>query len=60
MDVPTMSAGMGGVFLLVFALAIGGSLLLYLLVQQEHERRPTMERDSAEQAARKDRRDEEQ
>ncbi len=49
-----MGASVGGVLVLGFIVVIGGSLLLYILVQQEHDRRPRMDRESAEQTARKD------
>lgn len=42
--------------LLFFGLGIGGGLLLYLLVVAEYDR-DVMDRESAEQAARRDRRE---
>lgn len=47
-----MSGGwLFAVFLLV---AVGGGLLLYLLVRSEHDQRRTMDRESAEKVARRD------
>ena len=45
----------GGVAFVVILVSLGGALLLYLLVQREHENRQVMDRDAAQEAARKDR-----
>jgi hypothetical protein len=39
--------------LLVFLLGVGGAVLLYVLVREERETRPVMDRGSAERAARR-------
>ena len=43
-------------FVLVFVLIVGlaGPLVLYMLVRGEHDKRERMDRDTAEQAARRD------
>jgi len=43
-------------FVLVFVLIIGltGPLVLYMFVRREHDKREQMDRDTAQQAARRD------
>ena len=41
-------------FIVALALSLGGGLLLYVLVRGEKNQRRTMDRKSAEQAARRD------
>jgi uncharacterized protein HemX len=43
------------VVLAFLALAVGGGLVLYLLVRAEHDKREIMNRREAERAARRDR-----
>ncbi len=45
------------VLLFVVLVGLGGPFLLYVLVRSEHDKRESMERDTAEQVARRDRRD---
>lgn len=52
-----MASGAGLFVVLFLTIGVGGAVLLYLLVRTEHDR-SVMDRESAEQAARKDRRDE--
>lgn len=48
-------AAIGILFVALFLLvAVGGGLLLYVLVRSEHDRRRVMDRESAERVARRD------
>ncbi|MFB6085266.1 MAG: hypothetical protein ABEJ84_00440 [Halodesulfurarchaeum sp.] len=49
-----MAAPLLGFLALFFLLAVGGSLVLYVLVRDEHDRRETMDRETAERTARRD------
>ncbi|WP_338741236.1 hypothetical protein [Haloplanus salilacus] len=49
-----MAGAEAGVVLLVFAVGIGASLLLYALVRAEHDEREVMDREAAERTARRD------
>ncbi|WP_198661987.1 hypothetical protein [Halorussus litoreus] len=42
------------IFVLFLFVAVGGGLVLYWAVRAEHGRREVLDRDSAEQAARRD------
>ena len=44
----------GIVFAIFFLLSILGAFILYSLVRSEHDQRETMDRERAEQAARRD------
>ncbi|MDQ2055647.1 hypothetical protein [Halobellus sp. H-GB7] len=44
----------GFVFAIFFLLSILGAFILYSLVRSEHDQRETMDRERAEQAARRD------
>lgn len=44
------------VFVLVLLVGLVGSFVLYMLVRAEHDNRETMNRETAEQAARRDKR----
>lgn len=46
-----------GLFVVGFLFAIGAPFVLYYLIRAEHDHRETMDRDSAEQAARRDTKD---
>ena len=46
-----------GLFVIGFLFAIGAPFVLYYLVRAEHDQRETMHRETAEQSARRDRRD---
>lgn len=50
-----MSFVAGAAVLFVLVLSVGAAVVLYLFVTAEHENRDTMDREAAEQAARKDR-----
>lgn len=50
-----MSLVAGLAVVLVLGIGVGGGLLLYLLVRAEHDDRNEMDRESAEQRARRDR-----
>jgi hypothetical protein len=54
-----MSASVGVVFLVVLALSVGSAVLLYVLVREETDNRPVMDRDAAERTARRDASDDE-
>ncbi len=45
---------MVGIVLLLIVIALGSGLLLYALVRSEHRDRTVMDRESAEQVARRD------
>ena len=49
-----MSSVAGTAMLLVLLLSVGAAVLLYLFVTAEHDARETMDRETAEQAARRD------
>lgn len=46
--------GAGGVLVVALTIGIGGGLLLYAMVRQEHAARQETDRDSGEQMARRD------
>lgn len=44
----------GAVFLLAVAISVGGGLLLYALVEREHDQRETTDWETGERVARRD------